>query len=105
MMPVKCSIIDGSRQCSNPPEFVVSIVVDSGEYMVGLACSIHRESVSCKVSKLQEDGDLQRGRIAFSPVKSVGTDCIRGDPDDLVHMGTQRHSRNLPTLENKKEDG
>ena len=32
---------------------------------------------------------IPRGKISFSPLKAVGTDCIHGDADDFVQLDTQ----------------
>lgn len=104
MLPNKCSIRKDGRQCSNPPEFIVTITcirtgdngitadgmasADADEYMIGVTCGRHRQNVLAEVRRLQAGGKITEGEIGFSPVKSVGTDCIRGDPDDLVQIDT-----------------
>lgn len=86
MLPDKCSVLEHNRHCPNPPEFVMSVLTESGEYMVGVTCRRHREHVSEKLSALQKQGRIPAGTISFSELKAVGTDCIRGDPDDLIHL-------------------
>jgi len=54
--------------------------------MIGLTCEIHKESVSLKISSLQNEGKIPKGTGKFENLKSVQTDCIRGDPDDLVQL-------------------
>lgn len=88
MMPDRCSVVKKNVQCVNPPMFIVSIVDGSDEYMVGLACETHRKVISDRIAMLQRDGKIPNGVMTFSPVKAVGTDCIRGDPDDLVQIDT-----------------
>jgi len=39
-----------------------------------------------KISHLQDEGKIHAGKVSFSPVKAVGTDCIHGDSDDLVQI-------------------
>ncbi len=87
MLPDRCSVVESGKQCANPPEFVVSVVVEDGEYMVGVACDRHRLAVSGKTRALQEAGKVPEGRIGFSRLKAVGTDCINADPDDFVRIG------------------
>ena len=55
--------------------------------MVGVTCGAHREAVSGKVGALQREGRVREGEVSFSPVRAVGTDCIRGDADDLIGIG------------------
>ena len=84
MLPDQCSVLEEGKQCVNAPEFIVSIIADKGEYMVGVTCQKHKQIVSGKVGILQNEGKIHDGKISFSPVKSVGTDCIHGDADDFI---------------------
>lgn len=86
MLPDQCSVLEEGKQCINPPEFIVSIVSDKDEYMVGVTCRKHKQIVSGKVGILQNEGKIHEGKISFSPVKSVGTDCIHGDTDDFIQI-------------------
>ncbi len=86
MLPDRCSVLEKGKQCVNPPEFVVSIIADKDEYMVGVTCEKHKQSVSGKIGILQNEGKVQDGKINFSPLKAVGTDCIHADPDDFVQI-------------------
>lgn len=86
MLPDRCSISESGTRCANPPEFVVSVEADSGEYMVGVACNRHMQVVSARIHILQKDGTIPKGGVKFTRLKAVGTDCIRGDPDDLVQI-------------------
>ena len=86
MFPDKCSVAHKGRQCVSPPEFIVSIVADKDEYMFGLTCMTHKVVVSERINFLQAQDRIPHGKINFSPVKPVGTDCIHGDADDLVEI-------------------
>jgi len=86
MLPDRCSIKEGKRDCLNPPVFVISILVGDDEYMVGVTCQKHKGTVSEKVKILQEQEKIPKGKIQFSNLKAVGTDCIRSDPDDLIQL-------------------
>ena len=86
MLPDKCSVTEESKQCVNPPEFIVSVVVDKDEYMVGVTCSKHKEIVSGKIQVLQSEGKIPHGKVSFSHLKAVGTDCIHGDSDDFIQL-------------------
>ena len=90
MLPNRCSITQDGRQCPNPPEFIVTITSGEGdEYMIGVTCARHRQDVLVEAQRLQGGGKVARGTIGFAPVKSVGTDCIRADPDELVQIDGQ----------------
>lgn len=91
MLPDKCSIMENGKQCVNPPEFVVSIAVENDEYMVGVTCNKHKQIVSGKIHSLQNEEKLPTGKINFSQLKAVGTDCIHGDPDDFIQLDTKNY--------------
>lgn len=77
-------MVESCRQCTNTPSNVISIVASDGEYMVGVSCAHHSEAFLSHVKGLQRDGKLRDGTIKLEPLHAVGTDCIRGDADDLI---------------------
>lgn len=86
MFPNRCSVKEKGKDCVNPPEFVISVVEASDEYMVGVTCDNHKDRVSEKLIILQNENKIPKGKIKFSELKSVGTDCVRSDPDDLIQL-------------------
>lgn len=86
MLPDRCSVKKEGKQCVNPPEFVISVVLDKDEYMIGVTCQKHKQAVSEKVKILQNEGKIPKGKVNFSGLKAVGTDCIKADPDDLIQI-------------------
>ncbi len=86
MLPIRCSVREKGKDCFNPPEFVISVLEEKQEFMVGVTCQKHKENVSIKLENLQTKGKIPKGKIKFSALKSVGTDCIRSDPDDLIQL-------------------
>lgn len=78
--------MEKGKQCVNPPEFIVSIIADKDEYMVGVTCSKHKQIVSGKIGILQNERKIHEGKVTFSTLKAVGTDCIHGDADDFVQI-------------------
>ena len=86
MLPDKCSIRQGNKDCVNPPEYLITVVSRNDEFMLGITCETHKASVLAKISSLQNDGKIPKGTIKFESLKSVQTDCIRGDPDDLIQL-------------------
>lgn len=82
MLPDRCSLGEGGRRCPSPPEYVVSIVAGDGEYMVGVACGRHSGEVAARARAAQAGGGAPAGSVRLSPVRPVGTDCIRGSCDD-----------------------
>jgi len=86
LLPDKCSVRQSGKDCVNPPEFVISVKTDKDEFMVGVTCQKHKDAVSEKLSILQNEEKIPKGKIQFSGLKSVGTDCIRADPDELIQL-------------------
>ena len=86
MLPDRCSVKHDGRACVNPPEFVISVVSSDGEYMVGVTCNKHKEAVSGKLAALQSEGKIPKGKINFSGLKPVGTDCVKAGADDLIQL-------------------
>jgi len=86
LLPNKCSIRQGDKDCVNPPEYQITKVSDNDEFMIGITCGKHKESVSLKISSLQNDGNIPKGKVIFEKLNSVQTDCIRGDPDELIQL-------------------
>ena len=85
MLPDRCSIKDKDGDCPNTPSYVVSIMHDSGEYMVGVVCKEHRSLMENRLGAMQNNGDLPEGSIKFVELKPVGTDCVANYPDDYFH--------------------
>jgi len=54
--------------------------------MIGVTCQKHKDGVSEKLIKLQEEKKIPKGKIKFHLVKSVGTDCVRSDPENFVQL-------------------
>jgi len=86
LLPDRCSVKKEGKQCVNPPEFVISVVVENEEYMIGVTCQKHKQAVSEKVKILQNEGKIPKGKVNFSGLKAVGTDCIRADPEDIIQI-------------------
>ncbi len=87
MLPDRCSVSRGGKRCPSPPEFVVSVADGPDEYMIGVACGAHRRAIGGRAEELQKQGRMPPGRVRFERLRAVGTDCVRGDPDDLVAIG------------------
>ena len=57
--------------------------------MVGVTCSKHQRIVSGKIKILQKEQKIPAGKLGFSPLKAVGTDCIHGDEEDFIQLDTK----------------
>lgn len=69
-----------------PPEFVISVKSNDGEYMVGVTCDNHKKMFGDKLERLQKEGKIPQGSIHFAELKPVGTSCIKMDPNDLIQL-------------------
>lgn len=86
MLPDRCSIKERGKNCVNPPEYVISIVSDKDEYMIGVTCERHKNVFAAKLSVLQKEGKVPHGQTNFVRLKAVGTDCIKASPDDIIQI-------------------
>ncbi len=86
LLPDRCSVKEKGKDCVNPPEFVISVLEENDEYMVGVTCLKHKDRVSEKLITLQNEGKIPNGKIKFTELKSVGTDCVKSSPDDLIQL-------------------
>jgi len=86
MLPERCSVKQDKKDCVNPPEYVIEVIHDDDTYMVGITCAAHKDIVSTKIFELQTIGKIPEGKLQFEKLKSVGTDCVRIDPDELIQI-------------------
>ena len=86
VLPERCSVKQNKKDCVNPPEYVIEIIHDEETYMVGITCHAHKNIVSTKILELQTTGKIPTGKLQFEKLKSVGTDYVRIDPDDLIQL-------------------
>ena len=86
LLPDRCSVKEYGKDCVNPPEYVISVQEKEDEYMIAVTCQKHKEGVYVKIKKLQEDKKIPKGKIKFHKLKSVGTDCIRSDPENFMQL-------------------
>ena len=86
MLPDRCSVKQSGKDCVNPPEYVIEIVHGDDSYMVGITCEKHKGSVSSKIAELQMNDKVPQGKLQFEKLKSVGTDCVRIDPEELIQL-------------------
>jgi len=85
MLPNRCSVKD-EKDCTSPPEFIISVSTESDEYMIGVTCQRHKDVISKKLNTLQHENKIPKGKIKFASIKAVGTECIRSDPDKLIQL-------------------
>ena len=86
MLPNRCSVKEEGKDCVNPPEFIISVGTENDEYMLGVICQRHKDIISQKLNILQNENKIPKGKIKFTNIKAVGTECIRSDPDKLIQL-------------------
>ncbi len=86
MFPERCSIREKGQDCQMPPEFVISVKSNDGEYMVGVTCDGHKVAFTEKLGMLQKQGKVPQGTINFTGLKPIGTSCIKVDPNELIEL-------------------
>ena len=86
MLPNYCSVKEKGKNCVNPPEFIISVGTGNDEYMVGVTCQRHKDTISQKLNTLQNENKIPKGKVKFTSIKAVGTECIRSDPDKLIQL-------------------
>ena len=86
MLPNRCSVREEGKNCVNPPEFIISVGTENDEYMLGVTCQRHKDIISQKLNILQSENKIPKGKVKFTSIKAVGTECIRSDPDKLIQL-------------------
>ena len=43
-----------------------------------------KDVVSVKIGELQKIGKIPEGTLEFQKLKAVGTDCVKGNPEDVL---------------------
>ena len=86
MLPDRCSVMKEGKQCVNPPEFIVSIIDDKDEYMVGVTCGRHKQVVSGKELLHPTEANSHPGKSKLSLDNTVGTARAHGDADDFIQI-------------------
>jgi hypothetical protein len=56
---------------------VISVVTESGEFMVGVICPEHRNEVKSRIKQRQKRGEIPNGNIRFQDIKIVTTNCVK----------------------------
>lgn len=74
-----------------PPEFIIEINDDkNNNYMIGLTCSDHKVDLEKKFYLLQKNNTTPAGKIVFTKIKVVHTDCVKGTIEDQDEISIKR---------------
>jgi hypothetical protein len=77
LLPKQCSFRAENKPCNYPPSEVISVLTESGEYMVGVICPEHKSLVRGRIEQRQAKGEIPDGKIRFQDIKMVTTNCIK----------------------------
>lgn len=77
LLPKQCSFRVENKSCNYPPSEVISVLTESGEYLVGVICSQHKSLVRGLVEQRQVEGEIPDGKIRFQGIKMVTTNCMK----------------------------
>ncbi len=91
MIPEQCSFSVNGLKCLLPPEFIIEINTDKNDnFMIGLTCLEHRQFLEEKFLKLQNNGSIPKGKIVFTKIKVIHTNCIKGNQEDIDEINLRR---------------
>jgi hypothetical protein len=72
----------------------VEIVDDDGnsnsKFMIGFACVDHRNVLEERFLLLQSKGLLPEGKVVFTGMRIIQTNCIKGTPEDIDEVVLKR---------------
>jgi hypothetical protein len=84
VLPGSCSFVHDKKKCILPPEFIIEINENEiNKYMIGLACYEHRQELEEKLVFLQNEKQIPEGKLEFTRIKIIHTNCITGNQDDI----------------------
>lgn len=58
--------------------------------MIGLTCADHKTVLERKFLSLQSSNVIPAGKIILSPIKTVHTDCVKGNLEDEEEVRLKR---------------
>ena len=91
MFPENCSFVVNKEKCLLPPEFIMEINDDkNNKFMVGLACSGHKQKLEEKFLLLQRNNQIPQGKIVFTEIKVITTKCVTGNQEDKDDIQLKR---------------
>lgn len=90
LLPDRCTASNGTTRCTQPPAFAVSILAESGQFLVGVVCGDHKEAISTKLLESQKAGLIPSGNLQFEPIRMVSTDCVTGNEEDQIDVELKR---------------
>ncbi len=63
---------------------------ENNKFMVGLTCSDHKQKLEENFILLQRNGQIPQGKIIFTAIKVIHTNCITGNQEDKDEVQLKR---------------
>ncbi len=63
---------------------------DNSKFMVGLSCSDHKQKLEEKFLHLQRGKQMPQGKIVFTAIKVIHTNCVTGIQEDIDEIQIKR---------------
>ena len=63
---------------------------ENNKFMVGLSCFEHKQKLEEKFKILQIEKHIPEGKIIFTPIKKIHTNCIVGNQEDVDEIQLKR---------------
>lgn len=94
MIPEQCSFSVKGSKCLLPPDFIIEInddgIDENNKFMVGLTCSEHKHLLEEKFLTLQKRDVIPQGKIVFTNIRMIHTNCIKGTDEDMDEIKLKR---------------
>ncbi len=65
---------------------------NNNKFMIGFACVDHRNILEKRFLLLQSKGLLPEGKVVFTTMKIIQTNCIKGTSEDMDEVTLKRLS-------------
>ena len=63
---------------------------ENDKFMVGLSCFEHKQELVEKFRFLQREKHIPEGKIIFTPIKKIHTNCVVGNQEDIDEIQSKR---------------
>jgi hypothetical protein len=84
-MPEHCSLRKNRKDCRMAASYIVSIITQDEEFMIGVTCDEHKQEIESGLQALQRQRALPDVFIRFQPLKILVTECIKSDHETGEH--------------------
>ncbi|MGN6351371.1 MAG: hypothetical protein ACTHL3_07905 [Candidatus Nitrosocosmicus sp.] len=91
MFPENCSFVDNKNKCFLPPEYIIEVNgIENDKFMIGVTCFQHKKNLEKIFLNLQIEERIPKGKLNFVPIKTIHTNCIKGNKEDEDEIKIKR---------------